>query len=233
MPETERPHFAGLALRRNPGRIFSDRTARLLRPRCSHRQRCRRAHVVIAAQGLEHVVAGSELVFRRRLAPDGREAWKQVIERGYESYLAKDERSVCEGGATRQWLKLKQKGWTVAEAVGLGWIFRPYDDRPVLTEDPIGYYEPQESFLGRHRERPPVVVEPAARLLQLMVDRERRPRSVGEHPAVQRTQLPRATPPARGRAAGPAAAGGVMTATIDEPRYIPRDVALRCALESR
>ena len=37
---------------------------------------------------------GSELVFPvRRLAPDGLEAWKQVIERGYEGYVAKDEGS--------------------------------------------------------------------------------------------------------------------------------------------
>jgi ATP-dependent DNA ligase len=40
---------------------------------------------------LEELVAGSELVFPvRRLAPDGLEAWKQVIERGYEGYVAKD-----------------------------------------------------------------------------------------------------------------------------------------------
>jgi ATP-dependent DNA ligase len=43
------------------------------------------------------------------------EAWKQVIERGYEGYVAKDERSVYEAGATRRWLKVKQKGWTVEE----------------------------------------------------------------------------------------------------------------------
>jgi ATP-dependent DNA ligase len=51
----------------------------------------------------------------RRLAADGREAWAQVIERGYEGYVAKDEASVYEGGATRRWLKVKQKGWTVEE----------------------------------------------------------------------------------------------------------------------
>jgi hypothetical protein len=43
-----------------------------------------------------------------------REAWKQVVERGY-GYIAKDEASVYEGGPTRRWLKVKQKGWTVAE----------------------------------------------------------------------------------------------------------------------
>jgi hypothetical protein len=36
---------------------------------------------------LEHVVAGSELMFPvRRLAADGVEAWQQVVERGYEGY---------------------------------------------------------------------------------------------------------------------------------------------------
>jgi len=50
---------------------------------------------------LEDIVAGSELVFPvRRLAPDGLQAWKQVIERGYEGYVAKDEASVYEGGRT-------------------------------------------------------------------------------------------------------------------------------------
>jgi hypothetical protein len=38
-----------------------------------------------------------------------------VIERGYEGYVAKDERSVHECGATRRWLKVKQKDWTVKE----------------------------------------------------------------------------------------------------------------------
>jgi len=65
---------------------------------------------------LEDVVAGNDLVFPvRRLAPDGLEAWKHVIERGYEGYVAKDEASVYEGGATRRWLKTKQKGWTAEE----------------------------------------------------------------------------------------------------------------------
>jgi len=65
---------------------------------------------------LEGVVAGSELVFSvRRLAPDGLAAWQQVVERGYEGYVAKDEASVYEGGATRRWLKVKQKDWTVGD----------------------------------------------------------------------------------------------------------------------
>jgi ATP-dependent DNA ligase len=61
-------------------------------------------------------VAGSELVFPvRRLSPNGVEVWKQVVERGYEGYVAKDETSAYEGGATRRWLKVKQKGWTVED----------------------------------------------------------------------------------------------------------------------
>jgi hypothetical protein len=41
-------------------------------------------------------------------------AWRrgaQVIERGYEGYVAKDEASAYEAGPTRCWLKVKQKGW--------------------------------------------------------------------------------------------------------------------------
>ncbi len=34
----------------------------------------------------------------RRLAQDGLEAWKQVVERGYEGYVAKDEADGYEGG---------------------------------------------------------------------------------------------------------------------------------------
>jgi bifunctional non-homologous end joining protein LigD len=65
---------------------------------------------------LEAVVAGSELVFPvRRLAPDGHEAWKRVIERGYEGYVAKDDTSVYEAGRTRRWLKVKQKDWTIGD----------------------------------------------------------------------------------------------------------------------
>jgi ATP-dependent DNA ligase len=65
---------------------------------------------------LEDVVANNDLVFPvRRLVSDGLQAWKQVVERGYEGYVAKDEQSAHEGGATRRWLKVKQKGWTVEE----------------------------------------------------------------------------------------------------------------------
>jgi len=54
-------------------------------------------------QRLKELVAGHERIFPvRRLAANGLEAWKQVVERGYEGYVAKDESSVYEGGATRR-----------------------------------------------------------------------------------------------------------------------------------
>jgi len=54
---------------------------------------------------LEDVVAGSErIVPVRRLALDGLEAWKHVVERGYEGYVAKDEASPYGDGPTRRWL---------------------------------------------------------------------------------------------------------------------------------
>jgi ATP-dependent DNA ligase len=56
----------------------------------------------------------------RRLAPDGLKAWEQMVERGYEGYVAKDEDSRYEGGATRRWLKVKQKDWTVGRPSGAG-----------------------------------------------------------------------------------------------------------------
>jgi ATP-dependent DNA ligase len=50
---------------------------------------------------LEDRVTNSDLVFPvRRLAPDGLEAWEQVIERGYEGYVAKDGRA-CTRAARR------------------------------------------------------------------------------------------------------------------------------------
>jgi bifunctional non-homologous end joining protein LigD len=65
---------------------------------------------------LEDVVANNDRVFPvRRLAADGLEAWKQVVERGYEGYVAKDAASAYEGGVTRRWVKVKQRDWTLAE----------------------------------------------------------------------------------------------------------------------
>jgi hypothetical protein len=67
---------------------------------------CPSARSVTQRTRLEDIVAG-ELVFPvRRLAENGLEAWAQVIERGCEGYVAKNERSHYEGGATRRWLKV-------------------------------------------------------------------------------------------------------------------------------
>ena len=65
---------------------------------------------------LEDVVAGSERVFPvLRLASDGVEAWRQVIERSYEGLVATDEASAYEGGHTTRWVKVEQKNWTVED----------------------------------------------------------------------------------------------------------------------
>jgi ATP-dependent DNA ligase len=49
---------------------------------------------------LEDVVANKDLVFPvRRLAPDGLEAWAQVVGSGHEGYVAKDEACPRVGGA--------------------------------------------------------------------------------------------------------------------------------------
>jgi ATP-dependent DNA ligase len=62
------------------------------------------------------LIAGSELIFPvRRLAANGIEAWQQVLERGYEGYVAKDEASTYVGGGTKAWVKVKVPGWTDAE----------------------------------------------------------------------------------------------------------------------
>ena len=65
---------------------------------------------------LEDVITGSALVFPvRRLAADGFAAWDEVIKRGFEGYVAKDQASTYEAGRTRRWLKVKQKDWTIGD----------------------------------------------------------------------------------------------------------------------
>jgi len=65
---------------------------------------------------LEAVIAGSAAVLpTRRLAADGLEAWAQVLARGYEGLVAKDDASPYRGGVTRSRLKVKVPGWTDSE----------------------------------------------------------------------------------------------------------------------
>ena len=42
-----------------------------------------------------------------------RSAWTQVVQRGYEGYVAKDEATAYEAGPTKRWLKVKQQDWTI------------------------------------------------------------------------------------------------------------------------
>jgi len=68
---------------------------------------------------LEEVVYGEHLVFpARRLAPNGLEAWAEVLARGYEGLVAKDPASPYVGGRAVKWLKVKQRRYREGER---GW----------------------------------------------------------------------------------------------------------------
>jgi bifunctional non-homologous end joining protein LigD len=66
---------------------------------------------------LEREAGGAEgpIILARRLAPDGLEAWKEVVAHGWEGLIAKDPASIYEPGVrTRSWIKVKHKvriGW--------------------------------------------------------------------------------------------------------------------------
>jgi bifunctional non-homologous end joining protein LigD len=59
--------------------------------------------------------AGGPVLVARRLADNGLEAWKEVVEHGWEGLIAKDPDSVYTPGVrTRSWIKVKHKvriGW--------------------------------------------------------------------------------------------------------------------------
>ena len=66
---------------------------------------------------LEEIVAGAERIFPvRRLTSNGLVAWAEVLQGGFEGYVAKDEASLYVGGRTRSWLKVKVPGlmWRIA-----------------------------------------------------------------------------------------------------------------------
>ena len=54
----------------------------------------------------------------RRLAPNGIEAWAEVLARGYEGLVGKDPESPYLGGRTLKWLKVKQPRYREGER---GW----------------------------------------------------------------------------------------------------------------
>jgi ATP-dependent DNA ligase len=66
---------------------------------------------------LEDAIAGggTYILPARRLAENGLDAWAQVLDNGYEGYVAKDRLSLYRGGVTRSWLKVKMPGWTDPE----------------------------------------------------------------------------------------------------------------------
>jgi len=63
---------------------------------------------------LEGLLDGQRLLLpARRLSGNGVGAWREVQQRGYEGFVAKDESSLYVGGRTLSWLKVKQPiiGW--------------------------------------------------------------------------------------------------------------------------
>jgi bifunctional non-homologous end joining protein LigD len=68
---------------------------------------------------LEELVDEQRLILpARRLAAEGFEAWAQVLERGYEGMVGKDEASPYTEGRTLAWLKVKQPKYREGER---GW----------------------------------------------------------------------------------------------------------------
>jgi bifunctional non-homologous end joining protein LigD len=68
---------------------------------------------------LEELVNDQRLILpARRLAAGGLEAWAQVLERGYEGLVGKDEASAYVEGRTLSWLKVKQARYREGER---GW----------------------------------------------------------------------------------------------------------------
>jgi bifunctional non-homologous end joining protein LigD len=62
------------------------------------------------------LLEGQSLVLpARRLAADGLEAWAEVLERGYEGMVGKDEASPYREGRTLKWLKVKHPEYRVKE----------------------------------------------------------------------------------------------------------------------
>ena len=69
---------------------------------------------------LERVVENDHTVIfpARRRADHGPEAWNQVLEQGYEGYVAKDPASPYRGRRTLSWLKSSSRTTARASAVG-------------------------------------------------------------------------------------------------------------------
>ena len=71
---------------------------------------------------IEDELDGQDLLLPvRRLADDGLEAWRQVLEHGWEGLVARDPESTYAGGQTLKWLKVKQRDYRIEER---GWDSR-------------------------------------------------------------------------------------------------------------
>jgi bifunctional non-homologous end joining protein LigD len=78
----------------------------------------------VRRERLEHVLDGAPAVLLpvRRLSDAGLKAWQEVLQHGYEGFVAKDPASSYLGGRTVKWLKVKQPHYREGER---GWEPKP------------------------------------------------------------------------------------------------------------
>jgi hypothetical protein len=62
----------------------------------------------------------------------------EVIDSGYEGYVAKDEASPYVSGRTRLWLKVKVPGWTVEDDQWSRRIAEPAEESPLANAASCG-----------------------------------------------------------------------------------------------
>ena len=69
---------------------------------------------------LERVLENDQVVLfpARPLADNELKAWQQVLDRGYEGFIAKDDSALYRGGRSLAWLKVKQRKYPIEER---GW----------------------------------------------------------------------------------------------------------------
>lgn len=184
----------------------------------------------------------------RQLAPDGHEAWRQVVERGYEGYVAKDrggsaassaQADSCSGGIGSSTRRARELQWERSAATP---SFTSYSCRPSSSSVPYrcrrwveGIYRrtlrrrakpiprrPQWSVIGRHRSGhrgEAVVVHTKWHPRDVAGDRDRDPRDAGQVEASRITWYPIS---GGSDAHSHPVVGNVHRSTEMAPQYPPR-----------
>jgi len=96
---------------------------------------------------LEELVTGQQRIFPvRRPAPNGLDARAEVLRRGYEGYVGKNEASPYAGAVTRSWLKVRRD----REAEDLGGL--EVHDKPEsirAVDRKLGRWGPLQNHPGK------------------------------------------------------------------------------------